>query len=323
MIETRGPRRGSRSGSVLLIAIGLAVLLTGLAACSAAGPTLSALGSPAGTVTSGVASPSPTLDPPTSTPQPTASATFTPWPTLPATPTPRAVGTWTLNVYSSKAVRYQDPDLTACVATSTQIMLNMSVLWSDYTPLEGAPKPVKPENWKVDTTYDKQKAVLAYARKNTTQVLTDGGADAHGWRNALNYYGWGHNNALVFKDLTYTTFDAAAKAAVSSLALYRKPVGILAWAGQHAQIVNGYKVTGEDPRSGSTKFTIVGVYVTDPLKSDGYRNAYIPLATWRSGGKHIRFTTYQMTNSPYVDPIDGHQGNAEWDGKWTIVAPVA
>jgi hypothetical protein len=29
-----------------------------------------------------------------------------------------------------------------------------------------------------------------------------------------------------------------------------------------------------------------------------------------------------MTNSPKVDSIDGQQGNAEWDGKWVIVAPV-
>jgi hypothetical protein len=299
-------------------ALGLAIALLGIAAC--AGSAVTPSDAPT-SVAPAVATPSPTATDPA-----TPMATFTPWPTASPTPTPTptpATGTWTLNLYNAKAVRWQDPDMTACVATSTQIMLNMAVYWKDYTPVPGQPTPAQPVNWKPTVTYASQEAILAYARKNTTQVLTDGGADAHGWRNALNYFGWGHNSSLVYRDLTYTSFESAAKATVSAVARYRKPVGILAWAGQHAQIVNGYKVTGEDPRTGSSRFTIVGVYITDPLKADGYRNAYIPLATWQSGGKKIRFTTYQMTNSPYVDPIDGQQGNAEWDGKWVIVAPVA
>ena len=303
-----------------LAAIGILAMLSGLAACSSADPSGSiaaprtTAATPAGSATATVGATA------TDTPVPTASATFTPWATLQPT---LATGNYTYNVYNASSVRWQNPDLTACVASSTQMMLNMATYWNDYTPFPGQPKPQKPQGWKPDTSYTRQEQVLAYARKNTTQVLTDGGADAHGWRNALNYYGWGHNSTLIFKDLTYGTFDDAARATVSAIAIYRKPVGILALAGQHAQIVTGYKVFGYDPRSGSTKFTIQGVYVTDPLKSDGYRNAYIPIDTWRSGGKHIRFVTYKMTNSPFVDPIDGQQGNAEWDGKWVIVAPVA
>jgi len=113
------------------------------------------------------------------------------------------------------------------------------------------------------------------------------------------------------------------RATVLAVAMYRKPVGILAAAGNHAQIVTGYRVTGYDPRTGSTNFTILGVYLSDPLKQDGYLNAYIPLSTLSSGVKKIKFTQYRMTNSPYVDSLDHQQGNAEWDGKWVIVAPVA
>ncbi len=261
------------------------------------------------------------------TPNPTLVPTMTPWPTptpSPPPPTPAPTGTWTFDMYDARAVRWQDPDVTACTATAAQIMLNMAVYWRDYTSLAASvPSPAQPVKWTADISYARQEAVLAFERKNTTQVLTDGGADAHGWRNALNYYGWGSLRAGVFKDETFTTFDAAAKATVRAVALYRKPVGILAWAGQHAQVVSDYKVQGEDPRTGSTNFTILGVYITDPLRSDGYRNLYVPLASWRSGISHIRFVTYQMTNSPYVDPLDGHQGNAEWDGRWVIVAPIA
>ena len=88
-------------------------------------------------------------------------------------------------------------------------------------------------------------------------------------------------------------------------------------------MVTGYRVKGQDPRTGSTDFVIEGVYLSDPLKSHNYYNAYIPLATWSGGVSKIRFTPYTMTNSPYVDSLDHKTGNAEWDGKWVIVAPVA
>jgi hypothetical protein len=213
--------------------------------------------------------------------------------------------------------------MTACTATSAQMMLNMAVYWRDYAPLApGHAAPLAPKNWKPDASYARQAAILAFERHNTTQVLKDGGADAHGWRNALNYFGWGSLGSDIYRDMTFGSFEDAARSTVTAIALHRKPVGILAWAGQHAQVVTGYKVTGEDPRTGSAKFTIEGVYVTDPLRVDGMRNYYVSLATWKSGVKKIRFVTYQMTNSPYVDPLDGQQGNAEWDGKWVIVAPV-
>jgi hypothetical protein len=205
------------------------------------------------------------------------------------------------------------------------MMLNMAVDWTDYTPhAAGQKAPLRPRDWKVNVSYATQEAVLAYERHNTTQVLTDGGADAHGWRNALNYYGWGHNGAGVYDDLAFTSFDQAARATVTAIALYRKPVGILAQAGVHAQVVTGYRVVGEDPRTGSPRFTIAGIYLTDPIKGRGIVNRYVSIASWQSSSSKIfRFVTYKMTNSPYVDPIDGQQGNAEWDGKWVLVAPVA
>ena len=194
------------------------------------------------------------------------------------------------------------------------IMLNLSTYTSG---------PTRPVHWRPSTSYSLQESILAWERRHTTQLLSWGGADAHGWRNALNYFGWGSMRAGVYRDQAFDSFDEAARATVISIALYRKPVGILAWGGVHAQLVSGYKVSGEDPRTGSAKFTVLGVYLTDPLKRDAYRDRYVDLATWRSGGKRIKFIAYKMTNSPYVDPIDGNKGNAEWDGRWVIVAPVA
>jgi hypothetical protein len=245
-------------------------------------------------------------------------------PSTPA-PSPKATpSTWTLDVYDARAVRWQNPDLTACTAASTQMMLNMSVYWEDDSPAGAAePEPRPPLGWKADVSYARQESILAYQRRTGTMLLSWPGADAHGWRNALNYYGWGSVRAGVYRDEAFDSFDAAVRSTVTAIALYRKPVGILAWAGDHAQIVTGYRVTGDDPRTGMTDFSVVGVYLTDPLRSDGFRDHYVSLATWKSGAETIRFTPYLMTNSPYADPIDGHQGNAEWDGRWVIIAPVA
>lgn len=265
---------------------------------------------------------SPTPSPPTTTTSPTATVSVQP---SASAPSPMATpGSWTLDLYDARAVRWQNPDVYACTAASALMMLNMAAYWQDYVPLGAlAPVPSPPRGWKPDVNYTRQESILAYQRKTGTMSLTWHGADAHGWRNSLNYYGWGSINAGVYADQSFTSFDAAVKSTVIAIALYRKPVGILSMAGNHAQIVTGYKVTGGDPRTGTTSFTVVGVYLTDPLQSHGFRDYYISLATWKSGGKTIRFTPYEMTNSPYKDPIDGQTGNAEWDGKWVIVAPVA
>lgn len=213
--------------------------------------------------------------------------------------------------------------MTACEAAAAMIMLNLALLNEDYEKAPGRQAPAQPTSWSLDVSTAKQAEILAYERSTGTMALSSPGADAHGWRNALNRYGWGVNTAGIYVDQTYKTFDEAAKATVLQLALYRKPVGVLGWAGDHAQVISGYRVTGMDPRLGSSDFEIEGIYLTDPLKSDGYKNEFVPLENWRTGNRLLRFTPYAMTNSPGKDALDGKVGNAEWNGKWVIVAPVA
>jgi hypothetical protein len=317
------PRRAGLTAiaTTLTVAVVVAACTSAVLAepTSSAPPAVQASVSPTATA-------APTLTPiPTPTPTPAPTATPTPAPTATPKPTPVPTArTWTYNVYNAKAVRWQDPDTSACVAASALMMLSMVTLWRDYTAAEGQPNPRPQLNgWRPDVSYAKMEELLAYQRKTGTMDLRDPGSDAHGWRNSLNYYGWGDMEAGVYRDMTFTSFEDAARATVLTLATYRKPVGILGWAGDHAQIVSGYKVLGDDPRTGLTEFTILGVYLTDPLKADGYRNYYVPLATWKSGPKTIRFTPYKMTNSPNRDPIDGMIANDEWYNKWVIVAPVA
>jgi hypothetical protein len=220
--------------------------------------------------------------------------------------------TWTGDLFDIRADRWQDPDYTACTAAATMSMLN-EVVYSG-----GAPGLV----WNPTTDYATQESILAYERAHMTMLTTSAGTDPHGWRNALNYYGWGSMTAGVYRDSSYGSFAAAAKAAVSALAKYHKPVGILSLAGGHATFITGYQVTGDDPRTGSTNFTIVGVDMTDPLAYNARRDAWVTLADWQSGSTWVRFSAYLQTDSPYKDPVDAHVAYDEWYGKWVIIDPV-
>jgi hypothetical protein len=255
---------------------------------------------PAPTATTGAAAP-------TAAPTAASVAGSTAAPTAASTPR-----TWSLDLYYTGAQRWQDPDYTACTAAATLSMLN--TIAHDGT---GAGLV-----WKPTTSYSVQGSILSYERAHMTMLESSAGTDPHGWRNALNYYGWGSIDAGVYVDTAYGSFDAAAKAAVSAIARTGKPVGILGWAGGHAQFITGYTVTGADPATGSTAFTVVGVRLTDPLRADGYRDTNVTVAQWKSGNLKLRFRAYTQTDSPYRDPIDGRVGKSEWFGKWVIIRPV-
>jgi hypothetical protein len=227
--------------------------------------------------------------------------------------------TWSFDMYDSRAVLYQDPDLNACSSAAAEIMLNLAAYQS-------SPDVLAPGNgvfqvamrWQPDTSSQKMEAILAYERANMTMLITSPGTDPHGWRNALNYFGWGWIRTGIYVDSAYASFDSAAKAVVAYLARSRKPVGILAGAGRHAQVITGYVAVGEDPAI-SDSFSVAGVYVTDPLRTNAMRDTWVPLETWRSGSPIIQFSPYMETDSPYQDPIDGNVGTTEWYGKWVII----
>jgi hypothetical protein len=233
-------------------------------------------------------------------------------------PTAAAATSYRYDIYDSRGVRWQNPDYTACTAASTEMMLNMIA----YLGVKSAGVNGTTFRWTPNVTYATQEKILAFERAHMTMLVSSAGTDPHGWRNALNYYGWGSLLADVYRDTSFTSFDAAAKWAVRSVGSFGKPVAILGWAGGHAQFITGYSVTGADPKTGSTAFTINGVYLTDPLASDGWRNTYVSYSTWRSGVWKIRFSSYAWRDSPYRDPVDGHIGKSEWYGRWVIVNAV-
>jgi hypothetical protein len=220
---------------------------------------------------------------------------------------------WKYDLYNSSGVRWQNPDLTACTAATAQMALNMIAISST-----GNPPPFK---WTSSTSYATQETVLSYERSHMTTPLSSKGSDPHGERNALNYFGWGSQNSLVYKDVAYTSFAAAAKGIVSSIAKTHKPAIVYPWGGAHAQIITGYQVTGEDPAI-SDNYTVTGIYLTDPLQRDGYRDLWVTLGTWVNGNSNLRFVKYAQTDPTGKDPIDGQVGKAEWYGKWVAVQAV-
>jgi hypothetical protein len=228
---------------------------------------------------------------------------------LPAAPGP---ATWSLDLYDPRAERWQDPDLTACTAAAAQSMLN-TISYSGTDPTL---------TWQPTNSYSMQESILSFERAHMTMLKRSAGSDPHGWRNALNYYGWGSISAGVYRDLAYSSIDAAQKAAVIAIARFHKPVGVFSQGGAHAEFVTGYRVIGDDPRTGSSEFRILGVYLTDPWRVARYRDAYVTSSRWRWGFTWLRFEPYLQPDSPYRDPIDGQIGKVEWYGKWVIVKPV-
>ena len=255
---------------------------------------------------------------------PVAAATAitqAPTATLAATTAPPA----SLNLYNASGFRFQDPNLYACTSTNAMDMLNFIAL---------ANRGGTSFRWKVNLSGTTRDAILAWERTHDT-LKGGNGSDPHGWRNALNYYGWGSSTLWAgqryYDDFSYSTYDAAMKTAVRKLIRYRKPVGILAWAGKHAQMVTGYYGLVGDPFAKDStgrytnQFTVSGFYLSDPLKSQGFVNGRISYSYLKTAANlKLRFRPYLETDSPYDDPYTAGTKPArdEWYNRFVIVAPV-
>jgi hypothetical protein len=129
-------------------------------------------------------------------------------------------------------------------------------------------------------------------------------------------------DADVYRDLAFDSFDTAIRAAIVSAARFGKPTGLLMIGGAHAEVLNGWDVTGDDPRTGSYDFTVNGIYLTDPWGPTAHRNLFVSRASLLGGSKWVKFGRYLETDSTIVDPIDGSIGRDEWLNRYVIVAAV-
>lgn len=243
----------------------------------------------------------------------------------PGGPTPTTPPPSTLDLFRAGGFRYQDPNYSACTATSALVMLNTIAINGNG----GAGF-----RWVVRLGIDPVNSILAWERTHDT-LAGGSGSDPHGWRNALNYYGWGPgalaSDTRIYDDFSYTSYAKAVKNAIRQLIRTRKPVGILAWGGRHAQFITGYDGLSGNPfaKDGSGRytntFTIDAVYLSDPLKADGWVDARIGYSTLaNSTNWRLRFVPYTETDSPYDDPYTAGTVAAknEWLNRWVIIAPI-
>jgi hypothetical protein len=241
-----------------------------------------------------------------------------------------AVATWRYNTYRSTGYLTQDPYSTACTAASTQMMLNFIALggnggngfrWRASRVKNSATDP------------SDMLSIFWFARAHDTLASTGHGSDAHGWRNALNRFGWGDAAMIdptkrVYEDRAYSSFDAAIRASVIAIARYHKPVGVLAWAGRHAQVITGYVVTGANPAV-SGNFAVSAVYLSDGLYKDQIVNRLMSMTSLRSGSLTYRFRRYEEIDSPMDDPYTAgyrqsstQSMDSEWYHRWVVVLPI-
>jgi hypothetical protein len=242
-----------------------------------------------------------------------------------APPPTQAASPGSLYLFQPAGFTFQDPNMYACTATSVQDMLNFTAL----NGLGGTGFV-----WRLDNNPGTRDAILAWERRNHT-LQGGNGSDPHGWRNALNAWGWGrtamyHGNK-VYEDYAFSSYDNAVKHAVRSMIAYRKPVGVLAWAGKHAQMIVGYYGLVGNPFARDSAgrytnaFTVAGFYLADPLRSQNIVNARIPYSTWKTTSNlKLRFRPYTETDSPYDDPYTPgvRPSRDEWYGRFVIIAPA-
>ena len=269
--------------------------------------------------------PTPTPDPtPTPTPDPGAGPTPAPTP-VPPSSAPRPLAPRSMNAFVATGFRFQDPNMAACTAASARSMLNFVAMRS-----------VGGEGflWIPTNSSAVRDRILAWERKNDTMAGGDG-SDPHGWRNALNYYGWGAGalvaGARVYDDFSYSSYSSAMKAAVRALVATGKPVGMLGWRGAHAQMITGYYGLVGNPFAQdatgkyTNTFTVSGFYLSDPLR----RSSAVNRAISYSGLAHTltykwRFQRYYETDSKYDDPYTpGYRvSKTEWYSRFVLILPV-
>jgi hypothetical protein len=243
----------------------------------------------------------------------------------PGGPVPTTTTPASLNLFSADAFRFQDPNYAACTATSALVMLN--TIAHNGTGGTGF-------KWVPRLGLATVESILSWERTHDT-LEGGSGSDPHGWRNALNYYGWGsgalYAGSRVYEDLSYSSYDRAMKNAVRQLIRTRKPVGILAWKGRHSQFITGYAGLKGNPfaKDGSGRyantFTVDAIYLSDPLKADGWVNARIGYADLGgTANAKLRFAPYTETDSPYDDAYTSGFTRArdEWLNRWVIIAPL-
>jgi len=230
-----------------------------------------------------------------------------------------------MNLFVASSFRFQNPDWRACTAASARSMLNFIAV--NEAEGEGS-------IWQPTNSRSVQDQILAWERRHDTLKGGDG-SDPHGWRNALNYFGWGAGaleaGSRVYDDRSFGSFDRAMKAAVRAIGKTGKPVGLMAWRGRHAQMITGYYGLKGDPWARDSAghytnaFTVRGFYMSDPLRRSNAVDRTITYKALRyTMTLKWRFQRYYERDSHLDDPYTAgyRKSRNEWYGKFVLILPI-
>ena len=230
-----------------------------------------------------------------------------------------------MNLFASSGFAFQDPNMNACTSTATRSMLNF--IAKRGTGGRGF-------LWAMTNSSLLRDSILAWEQANDT-LPRGRGSDPHGWRNALNFYGWGPDALMagsrVYEDATYASFSGAMKSAVRAMIATGKPVGVLAWRGEHAQMLTGYWGLSGNPFAKDSAgrftnaFTVAGFYLTDPLRASNIVNRAVTWTKLKTAtNTKLRFQRYYETDSTYDDPYTPgiRPSRDEWYGRFVLILPI-
>jgi hypothetical protein len=251
-------------------------------------PTLDTAADPTATPTP-APTPNPTPDPtaaPTAAPEPTsAPADHTPAPTdtpaPTATPAPSS-GTviQSRNLYRYSAMVRQYTSYW-CVPATVQSIANLVLGTSNRS-------------------YSRQGYIYKLTRLHNRYRYSTRGNDPQGWAWTLRYF----THGKPYYPRAYTNKDQAINSIWASIARTRNPVGVTVYAGTHAWVVLGYKLTYDLDEP--SKKTLLGLYVSGPLGTtrDRWPYKYLTVSQFRDV-----FTRYHEWQRSVI-----------WEGKWVVLA---
>ena len=300
-MERRARAHGRVPRLILATAVGLAVLgatpwsafadetpaPTDPAPPAGATPTLDTAAEPSSPPTPApTAAPTPDAAPaPTATPEPTsvpadhtAPPTATPAPIATPTPSGRVIQSRNLYRYSAMVRQYTSY---FCVPATVQSIANLILGTSNRS-------------------YSRQAYIYKLTRLHNRYRYATRGNDPQGWGWTLRYF----TNGRPYYPRAYTNKDQAITSIWASIARTRHPVGVTVYAGTHAWVVLGYKLSYDLDEP--AKKTLLGLYVSGPLgtTSDRWPYKYLTVSQFRDV-----FTRYHEWQRSVI-----------WEGKWVVLA---
>jgi hypothetical protein len=301
-MERRANAHGRLPRVILATAVGLSVL-------GATPWSVLADETPAPSEPSPTASVTPTLDTaadPTATPSPAPTPTPAPDPT----PAPAAAPEPT----SAPADHTPEPTPTPAPTTTptpssgtviqSRNLYRYSAMVRQYTSYFCVPATVQSiANLVLGTsnrTYSRQAYIYKLTRLHNRYRYATLGNDPQGWAWTLRYF----TNGKPYYPRAYTNKQQAINSIWASIARTRNPVGVTVYAGTHAWVVLGYKLTYDLDEP--SKKTLLGLYVSGPLGTtrDRWPYKYLTVSQFRDV-----FTRYHEWQRSVI-----------WEGKWVVLA---